>query len=161
MSERVEFEIPPGTNVGECRFCRALIAWVRPKDSIMPLDVNSARRVEVSPGRFRRYAESHFAHCPGAEQARKESPKALCRVPGCDTAIPKARHFCPACWARVPRSVRGLLRENASRFGKTHKRTLETLRHACQLSEQKRREEEDPAHGMLFDPGAATVEDPG
>lgn len=75
MSGRVDFEVPKKATPSACRYCGAAIVWLqtgehpdgRPRR--MPLDVGSV--VTDLTGIPR--AESHFAHCPHAAEARAAS----------------------------------------------------------------------------------------
>ena len=72
-AKRVEFEvlaIDLDRNSKRCRYCPATIVWQRHPTTgkAMPLDRATAR--EAGPGRL--MLESHYARCPGAEQARRK-----------------------------------------------------------------------------------------
>lgn len=75
MKARVDFEVPLGARVSNCSSCGAGIVWMavgehsdgRPKP-MMPLDLRSMQRGLDGVDR----AESHFAHCPNAEQHRRK-----------------------------------------------------------------------------------------
>lgn len=158
MAKRVEFLIPTGATEGKCRRCGAAIVWVPGTSAMMPLDLGSKRRLRTISRGYENRAESHFAHCPAAEEFRSGTPKALCGVKGCGASIPRSRHFCPPCWARVPRSVRGLLKESAEKFGPTDPRTLEHLKDARDLSVRRRLEEEGKIPTSLFGSGDSPPE---
>lgn len=160
MAERVDFAIPPRADQGKCRHCKAEIVWVPGKKGMMPLDMGSAVLVTLASGELEKRAESHFAHCPKASLARKTAPKALCMVADCGKSIPRDRHFCPRCWALVPRSVRRLLNSYRDRYGLKSQHTRSVLRQACQLAKAGRAGGGRKAPG-LFGSEEAAGEDPG
>ena len=51
------FEIPPGANPTECRGCRAMIYWIKPKEKAMPVNPDGT---------------SHFSNCPKAAEFRRK-----------------------------------------------------------------------------------------
>lgn len=67
---RIEFPVDLGDaqNEGYCKSCQAPINWIRSVNmKNIPLDRETA--VEVAPGDW--WAESHFGHCPDADQHRR------------------------------------------------------------------------------------------
>ena len=52
----MKFEIPPSANPSECRGCKAIIYWIKPKDKAMPVNPDGV---------------SHFATCKDAAMFRK------------------------------------------------------------------------------------------
>jgi len=53
----VKFEIPPSASPTECRGCKALIYWIKPKEKAMPVNADGI---------------SHFATCEKAAEFRRK-----------------------------------------------------------------------------------------
>jgi hypothetical protein len=53
----ITFEIPASANPTECRGCKALIYWIKPKEKAMPVNPDGT---------------SHFATCPKAAEFRRK-----------------------------------------------------------------------------------------
>ena len=73
MKARVDFEVPQGARESTCGSCGAAIAWIEVEarrdgsPRRMPVHLSTA---QIGLDGVRR-AESHFAHCPNAEQHRR------------------------------------------------------------------------------------------
>jgi len=147
MGKRVDFAVPEGSEPEPCRFCRApiIFAPVGARRIPHPLDVRS-----TCNGR----AESHFAHCPKAREARKRpSGPAHCQVAGCARELPPQRFFCPKCWGEVPESLRDACLHERELHGRS-RYLLELVRQAAQIVEQKRRPAKARQAVLFADPGS-------
>jgi hypothetical protein len=65
------YPVPKGTQPAECKYCKAMIYFVRTKnDKLMPVDCEVDGGVE--PTDIKDGAGiSHFSDCPGADKARR------------------------------------------------------------------------------------------
>jgi len=57
MGREVKFKILLDANPTECRGCKALIYWIKPKEKLMPVNPDGT---------------SHFSNCPNAKEFRRK-----------------------------------------------------------------------------------------